>query len=62
MTALGFVCAWCQRVRLAGGEWRPADLEPAPRGSTHGICPECLAQETRSALGDAAAPLRDATR
>jgi hypothetical protein len=43
------VCAWCKRVRLAGGSWAEVEeaaerlalfLGPARR-LTHGICPTC---------------------
>jgi hypothetical protein len=47
---LPFVCAWCERVRGLDGRWKdasPADLE-SPR-ATHGICPDCLAEQTRAA-------------
>jgi hypothetical protein len=48
---VGFVCAWCDRVRTSLGEWREAQLdEPEYPLATHGICPECLARETRAAL------------
>jgi hypothetical protein len=51
MTPVGFVCAWCERVRTADGKWRKAwDDEPDYPRATHGICPECLARETRAAL------------
>jgi hypothetical protein len=52
---LRFVCAWCQRVRTAQGKWvRAESLEMRPAEASHGICPECLEQETRAA---AEAPL-----
>jgi hypothetical protein len=47
---LPIVCAWCERVRTGAGRWEEAgspDREPA--GATHGICPECLTEETRAA-------------
>jgi hypothetical protein len=47
---LPIVCAWCERVRTGAGRWEDtgvADREPA--AATHGICPECLAEETRAA-------------
>lgn len=43
------LCAWCQRVRSTTGRWEekdPGDLEAA---ATHGICPDCLAQQKRAA-------------
>jgi hypothetical protein len=48
--ALPIVCAWCERVRTGAGHWEDtpmADREAA--GATHGICPECLAEETLAA-------------
>jgi hypothetical protein len=51
MTSVGFVCAWCHRVRTSLGEWRlalPDEMEYPE--ATHGICPDCLARETRAAL------------
>lgn len=42
------VCAWCERVRIGGGQWlegEPPDCDPAE--ISHGICPECLEEETR---------------
>ena len=57
MTPIGFVCAWCDRVRTSLGDWRKAAPdEPAYPQATHGICPECLARETRAAR-TVAAPL-----
>jgi hypothetical protein len=54
---VGFVCAWCHRVRTSRGEWRLATPdEPDYPHATHGICPECLVRETRAAL-TAGAPL-----
>jgi hypothetical protein len=51
VTPIGFVCAWCERVRTTAGEWRAAAPdEPEYPYATHGICPECLARETRAAL------------
>ncbi len=55
MMPIGFVCAWCDRVRTALGEWRQATAdEPDYPEATHGICPECLARETRDALASGA--------
>ena len=38
------ICAWCERVRAAGGDWIPIG-EAVPRTGpfpiTHGICPSC---------------------
>lgn len=51
--ALPFVCAWCERIRTDPGEWRQAQPEDFSRAkATHGICPECLARETRAAAAD----------
>lgn len=47
---LPIVCAWCQRVRTSAGRWEETDIAHREAGeATHGICPECLAQETRAA-------------
>ena len=50
MTPIGFVCAWCERVRGPAGEWVAMrdDAGEYPH-ATHGICPECLAREMRVA-------------
>ena len=48
--SLPIVCAWCERVRTSAGRWEEAgtaDRESAQ--ATHGICPECFAEETRVA-------------
>ena len=46
---LPIVCAWCERVRAGSGRWEAADFaDREPAEATHGICPECLAQETRA--------------
>ena len=45
------LCAWCQRVRTSTGRWEENDLGERERTeATHGICPECLAEETRALL------------
>ena len=47
---LPIVCAWCERIRTGAGRWD--DTGRVDRGSaeaTHGICPECLAEQTRAA-------------
>ena len=50
VVALPIVCAWCERVRTGAGCWEEADLtDREPAEATHGICPECLAEETRAA-------------
>lgn len=55
MTPIGFVCAWCERVRTTAGDWRTAAPdEPEYPDATHGICPECLAREMRAALAGGA--------
>ena len=47
---VAFVCAWCERVRTADGTWREwEEVGPAPAEATHGICPRCLAEQTRAA-------------
>ncbi len=46
---LRFVCAWCQRVRTSQGRWERVDpREARPTDASHGICPDCLEQETRA--------------
>jgi hypothetical protein len=56
VTPIGFVCAWCARVRTTAGEWRATSAdEPDYPHATHGICPECLTRETRAALAGGAA-------
>lgn len=46
---LRFVCAWCQRVRTSQGRWERVDpAEPRQSDASHGICPDCLEQETRA--------------
>jgi hypothetical protein len=47
------VCAWCERVRSRSGCWEEADPEPCGQDATHGICPECLATQTREAAAAA---------
>jgi hypothetical protein len=47
--ALPIVCAWCGRVRTHPGCWEEADADPIAAEATHGICPECLATQTREA-------------
>jgi len=47
--SLPFVCAWCDRVRTTSGCWESVDEEVQPLEATHGICPDCLAAETRAA-------------
>jgi len=47
---LPFVCAWCARTRSEAGRWEDREAEDlSPSGATHGICPECLAEQTRAA-------------
>ena len=44
------VCAWCERVRTSGDRWEEPGAGRAERSeATHGICSDCLAEETRSA-------------
>ena len=47
--ALPIVCAWCERVRTSPGRWEETDMAPVAERATHGICPECLATQTREA-------------
>jgi hypothetical protein len=49
-TPLSIVCAWCGRVRTSPGRWETE--EGAGRDgaeATHGICPDCLAEEQQAA-------------
>ena len=47
---LPIVCAWCERVRTSAGRWEEAGIaDRQPAEATHGICPECFAEETRAA-------------
>jgi hypothetical protein len=47
---LPIVCAWCERVRTSAGRWEESDTRDRETPeATHGICPDCLAAETRSA-------------
>jgi hypothetical protein len=47
------VCAWCGRVRTSAGDWEEVDVSLVERAAaTHGICPECLAVETRAAVAE----------
>lgn len=44
------LCAWCGRVRSSADRWEEGDLDDlATTQATHGICPDCLAEETRAA-------------
>ncbi|HSD65831.1 MAG TPA: hypothetical protein VLF95_03970 [Vicinamibacteria bacterium] len=55
---LSIVCAWCDRVRTSGGRWEKRESpEPGPVEATHGICPDCLAEEQHAACLDAPQPL-----
>jgi hypothetical protein len=56
--ALSIVCAWCERVRTTADRWEKAEA-PAPVASesTHGICPDCLAEVQHAASLDAAVAL-----
>ncbi len=51
---LPIVCAWCERVRTAG-RWEEALPDLVADEATHGICPECLAAQTREAAAEATA-------
>ncbi len=60
VATLPTVCAWCERVRTSSGRWEEVGAGERDSGvATHGICPECLAQETRAAAvaDDLPAPL-----
>jgi hypothetical protein len=47
---LPIVCAWCDRVRTSAGRWEEARIpDRQPAEATHGICPDCFAEETRAA-------------
>ena len=49
-TALPIVCAWCERVRTSADRWEEAgSVDRDPARATHGICPDCLAEEQRAA-------------
>ena len=44
------LCAWCGRVRSNAGRWEEGDDgDRDPSQATHGICPDCLAEQTRAA-------------
>jgi hypothetical protein len=54
-TPLPIVCAWCGRVRAGAGRWEETDLgDRDPAEATHGICPDCLVEETRAAAAEVA--------
>jgi hypothetical protein len=56
---LPFVCAWCERVRTNAGRWEEVDASlQDPAAATHGICPECLAEETRAVAAQPIIELR----
>lgn len=51
------LCAWCGRVRSSADRWEEGDLADLDATqATHGICPECLAEETRAACAVAECP------
>jgi hypothetical protein len=50
LPALSTVCAWCGRVRSRSGSWELRPTPPRTEIATHGICPDCLAAETREAV------------
>lgn len=56
-TTLPIVCAWCERVRGMAGHWEHA-AAAEPELATHGICPDCLAEEEREAATAAALSCR----
>ena len=44
------LCAWCGRLRSSAGRWEETDRGDIDAAeATHGICPDCLARETRAA-------------
>jgi hypothetical protein len=48
--ALPIVCAWCERIRTSAGRWEEAQgSAPVASESTHGICPDCLAEVQHAA-------------
>lgn len=55
--ALVRLCAWCRRMAMPDGAWRPVG-HYLPRGGplrlTHGICPDCLATVRATPFGRAA--------
>jgi hypothetical protein len=51
--SLPIVCAWCDRIRTAGGDWVERETDPGAAEATHGICPDCLAEVQRAACLDA---------
>jgi hypothetical protein len=46
--ALPVRCAWCGRLYDAGF-WVVEEPESTPRVCTHGICPDCFAEQERRA-------------
>jgi hypothetical protein len=47
---LPIVCAWCARVRSDAGRWEDGGgADPGTFEATHGICPDCLAEQQRAA-------------
>ena len=47
---IAFVCAWCERTRTGVGRWEQTEKHDlGSTEATHGICPECLVEETRAA-------------
>ena len=50
-TPLPIVCAWCDRVRTSAGRWEKREASaPGATEATHGICPDCLAEEQHAAV------------
>ena len=55
---LPIVCAWCERVRTTAGSWEEAQpAAPAACESTHGICPDCLAEVQHAASLEPSGPV-----
>jgi hypothetical protein len=50
------VCAWCDRIRTPGGRWEEEPFEARSDCATHGICPDCLADQQQEARAADAAP------
>jgi hypothetical protein len=55
-TPLAIVCAWCERVRTGAGRWEQGPANDGAAEATHGICPDCLAEQERAASADACVP------
>ena len=49
-TKLVLVCAWCKRMLDDKGVWRPARPLLPGEALTHGICPDCLEEQSGNPL------------